>query len=130
MAQAIFGGRALTTELKKLAAQVHTISDDGTQLTRAEVLADLIWKMALGWTEKIETRDADGNRKIREEYHPPVAWAMQYVFERTEGKAAPMVMEEQTGMRAAEKVRELAKQRINSLSKSVLRPPVPLPKKK
>lgn len=126
----IFGGRALTTELKKLAAQVHTVADDGTQMTRAEVLADLIWKMALGYVEKIETRDADGNRKIHEEYHPPVAWAMQYVFERTEGKAPQAVQEENAGMKAADKVRELSRQRLNSIAKVASGiPPVPLRKK-
>jgi hypothetical protein len=55
---------------------------------------------------------------------------MQYIVERREGKVAPAVQEENVGMKAADKVRELAKSRINALAKAVNRPPVPLPKKK
>lgn len=126
-APGILGSRALTTELRKLGAEVVTVSDDGTQLTREEVLADLIWKQALGWTEKIVERDKDGNRSERELRHNPVAWAQQYLFERMEGKAPQALVEEGTGIKASEKVRDLARQRINTLSKIASGPPLPKP---
>ena len=113
------GGRALTNELKKLAGHVVNVLPDGTQVTRAEALAELIWKYALGWVE--ETRDEHGNRRKVE--HPPVAWAMQYVFERSEGKAPVANAEASTGMRAADRVRELARDRINSMAAVAAGPP-------
>jgi len=123
-APGILGGKALTDELRKLAMQVHTVLDDGTPVTRAQTLAELIWKLALGWVET--TRDDDGNRK--EIAHPPVAWAMQYVFERTEGKAAIAQSESVDRISATDKVRDLAKARINKLAAVTVGPPkIPRP---
>lgn len=111
-APGIVGGKALTDELRKLSSEVHTISDDGSPITRAQILAGLIWRMAIGWEETTITED--GNRKTVR--HPPVPWAMQYVFERTEGKAAIAVQDDVIKISAAEKVRELSKARLNKLA--------------
>lgn len=119
-----FGTRALTGELKKLAGEVHTITDDGTPVTREQALANLIWKQALGWEEL--TRDEMGTAK--KVWHPPVAWAQQYLFERMEGKAPQAVSEDMGGMKAADKVRELSKERLNKLAKIAVGPPK-IPKK-
>lgn len=116
--------RALTGELKKLAAEVHTITDDGTPVTREQALANMIWRQALGWVEVI--RDDEGNRK--EIQHPPVAWCQQFLFERVEGKAPIAIVDETGGIKAADKVRQLAKDRINSLSKAKVGPPKHKPK--
>lgn len=113
------GTRALTGELKKLAGQMHTLTPDGTPVTREQALAELIWKQALGWEEL--TRDAEGNAKRVQ--HPPVAWAQQYLFERMEGKAPQATTEDTGGMKAADKVRELAKDRINKLAHIAAGPP-------
>src|SRR5690348_11146241 len=111
MARAL-GGKALTSELRKLASQVHDVLPDGTQVTREEMLAELIWKQALGWSET--TQDEEGNdKKI---VHKPVAWAQQYIFERLEGKAIPVQPDNEGGIKAADKVRDLAKQRLNALA--------------
>lgn len=110
---AIKRGVALTAELKKLASQVHTIRDDGTQITREEALAEHIWNLALGWIER--TRDENGT--LQEIKHPPVAWAAQYLFERCEGKAQVASLPVETGLRASEKVRALARERLNAFVK-------------
>jgi hypothetical protein len=114
-----YGTRALTSELKKLASEVHTITNDGTPVTREQALADMIWKLALGWTEV--QRDEEGNAK--KVIHPPVAWAMQYLFERIEGKAPQAITEDGGGIKAADRVRELAKDRINGLARVAAGPP-------
>lgn len=116
--------RVLTGELKKLASEVHTIADDGTQITREEALAAMIWRQALGWKEV--TRTDEGNRK--EVIHPPVAWCQQFLFERMEGKAPIATVDETGGIKAADKVRELAKARINSLAVAKVGPPKHKPK--
>lgn len=125
------GSRALTSELRKLAQESHTVTTDGTPLTREQVLADLIWKQALGWVEVIEERDDSGTMRRKEIVHPPVAWCQQFLFERMEGKA-PIAQGDSTGgVRAADKVRDLARQRINLLAKTAAGPPkrpAPTPK--
>ncbi len=106
-------GAALTTELRKLAQEIHTVDDAGAPITKEQALAALIWKQALGWVE--EVRDDKG--AVKRTLHPPVAWAQSMLFERIEGKA--QVTQEQTGARisAKETVSELAKQRLNALAR-------------
>lgn len=118
------GTRALTGELKKLAAEAHTITDDGTPITREQALAEMIWRQALGWIEVI--RDDEGNRK--EIPHPPVAWCQQFLFERMEGKAPIATVDETGGIKAADKVRQLSKDRINKLAAATSGPPKHKPK--
>lgn len=111
--------RALTSALKKIAAEVMSIEDDGSPITRHDALARLMWNKALGWTE-ILVDDHGTQKKVS---HPPESWAMQYIFERLEGKAAPMVQEREAGVSAADKVRELSKDRLNKIAVAVAGPP-------
>ena len=118
------GAKALTEELRKMSFQAVTILDDGTPVTRAEKLAELIWKYALGWTESV--RDEEG--RIVQKVHAPVAWAMQYMFERLEGKAPIAIQDEQAGIKAVDKVRQLSVDRVNKLVKTKAGPPPFKPK--
>lgn len=120
MAVPRIGGKTLTLELRKLGAEVHTILDDGTQVTKDEALAEFMWKKALGYTEKF--KDDDGNNRIR--VHEPAAWAMQYIWERREGKSPAALPDEGGGMKASAKVRELAKGRLNALAAKAVKPVV------
>lgn len=110
--------RALTRHLNELGREVHTVNDAGDPITREEALARRLWDMALGWEE--QTRDDEGNLKTVK--HPPVAWAMQYVYDRKEGRTAPTVLEDEGRVRAADKVRELAKDRVNQLASAAAGP--------
>lgn len=110
-------GKALTTFLRSMAIEEITV--EGKTITREERLAQLIWQQALGHAE--ETRDDEGNIKLVE--HKPAAWAQQFLWERIEGKA-PVAAAEPTGnLRALDKIRELAKERINSVAKTRSGPP-------
>lgn len=124
-APGILGGKALTAELRKLAVEAIDVSPDGTPVTREQILSLLIWNQALGWTETWWETDSSGNRIKREVKHKPVPWAQQYLFERMEGKAAQAMPEENGGVKAADKVRQLAKDRINSLARITAGPPMP-----
>jgi hypothetical protein len=124
-APGILGGKALTAELRKLAVEAIDVAPDGTPITREQILADLIWKQALGWTETWWETDSIGNRVKREMKHKPVPWAQQYLFERMEGRAAQATPEDVGGVKAAEKVRQLAKDRINNLARITAGPPMP-----
>lgn len=110
-----FNNSALTKELRARATVVHTITDDGTPITREQALTEWIWKQALGWVEVI--RDDHGNRK--EIRHEPVGRWAEFVFERLEGKAAPASASDTTErVSAADKVRELSRERLNKLAAS------------
>lgn len=107
-------GRMLTNHLRTLAGEAHTVTNSGDPLTREQVLADLIWKQALGWTEEFR----DDNGTLIKKVHPPVAWAQQYLFERIEGRAPVSIPENEGGLKAADKVSDLAKQRVNQRAKA------------
>lgn len=117
------GSKALSHELRKLASTAHTITDDGTLISKEEALAEIVWNLALGWTEKITGSDAI----TREVKHPPVGWAIQYIYERLEGRAPQAVPDEHVGMKAVDKVRSLARDRLNELVKAGA-PPTHVPK--
>lgn len=122
-------GRALTLELRKLANEAHTMTDDGTPVTREQVLAQMIWRQALGWEEL--TRDENGNAVKKT--HLPVAWCQQFLFERMEGKVPIATADLVTGPRAADRVRTLAKDRLNRIAEVVSAPtakPAPVHKPK
>src|SRR6266516_4622347 len=114
-APGIFSKRAVNKHLHEVGARVHEeLNDSGDSQTKDEALAELLWKMALGYTE--EVRDDDGT--LRKVVHGPVAWAMQYIVERKEGKAVQAISEEDGRIKAADKVRELARDRMNKLAVS------------
>ena len=81
----------------------------------------MIWRQALGWDEV--TVDEDGNRRTVK--HPPVAWCQQFLYERVEGKAPLAVQDETVRISAAEKVRDLSKQRLNKLAAVSAMPAMP-----
>ena len=107
----ILSKRALTAELRKLAAEIHSIDEDGNPITNEQKLAHALWNEALGWTE--ELKDEKGN--LKENYHPPAAWAQQFIYERLEGKVAPATVEDGSRVTAAETVRKLAVAQLNKL---------------
>lgn len=119
-----FSSRALTTELRKLADEAVTVTDDGTPVTRAQQLAKILWDLALGGEKKI--RDEFGNLKTV--HQPPVAWAGQFMWERLEGKAQVAQNDNTDGVRAADKVAALAKERLNKMATTVAGPPIHKPK--
>lgn len=119
------GTKALTEAMRKLSAEAITITDSGDPVTRAQQLADLVWKFALGWTER---RVNPNSGRMEEVFHPPVAWAIQWITERLEGKAPIAPQEDNVGIKAADKVRQLSVDRINKLAKVGAKPPSYKPK--
>lgn len=104
--------RALTKHLQKLGQEAHTVDNEGTPVTREEALAQLLWNMALGYTEKVLDNEGHWQQVI----HKPVSWAMQYVYDRREGKVPQAIGEDEGRIKASDKVRELAKSRLNALA--------------
>ncbi len=108
----------LTKHLSALAAEIETSDADGNLITRAEMLAMVVWKKALGWTDPAKTQ---GDVVITKEViHKPESWAIQLIYERIEGKAPQAISDEKGRLTAAEKVGELVRAKLNAEAESVL----------
>jgi|GEM_PF-1944449 len=123
MATARASKRNVTRHLRELASEAETILDDGTVLTKAEVLARLLWKHALGFTEV----HYDKNKVPEEIYHPPVQWAIDLVYSRLEGRIPQQIVDESSAITAADRVSELAAERINNAAEAAVAVPKPSP---
>jgi hypothetical protein len=109
------GDRELTEALRRLGTAPYSGGEvpDGEAKTQAEALAKLVWMFALGYTAECE--DEEG--RLVSKYTPPQKWAIDLVFKRIEGKeAAAEPTSKSRKMSAADKIAELAQQRINSLA--------------
>lgn len=110
MASPRYSGKELTKFLRQLAMEAEGFSPSGDVMTKAEKLAQILWKKALGSKEMVSTEAG-----MREVTNAPEAWAIQMIYERLEGKVGPTAVEEGGKVTAAEKVSELARDRINSV---------------
>lgn len=104
-------GAILTKFLRILSQDIETVNEDGDLVTKAQALADMVWKYALGWTEQ----DPDDPEKTLK--HKPMWQAVQLLYDRIEGKVQPAAPEE-TGKTLPEKVAELSKSRINAAAEA------------
>lgn len=106
----MYGTKDLSNHLRAMAAEAHDMTADGQVLTRGEALALLLWKKALGYTER---KVNDDGIEV-EVHHEPAAWAQQLIFDRLEGRTPTAIPEDETRVKAADTVSELAKARINA----------------
>ena len=107
-------GKLLSSFIRTIAEEkTESISDPdagGKIVTKAEALARLIWKRALGWTEfRVE---GDGAKDI---VHPPDKYLMALLFDRMEGRAPAAVDEGDEKLSVSERVSEQGKKRINDV---------------
>ncbi len=107
-----YTGKELTRFLRALAMEAESLADDGTVVTKAHSLAQLLWRKALGYKAVEKTRHG-----VAEEVdHPPESWAIQLIYDRLEGKVAPVTTEEGGRLTTSERVSDLAKTRLNNLA--------------
>ena len=111
----------LTKHLSALAAEYETTNDKGDPITRAELLALVVWKKALGWTDP--ARMQGDIVLVKEVIHKPESWAIQLIYERIEGKAPQAITDEKGRLTAAEKVGELARSKLNAEANASLAVP-------
>ena len=102
-------GAILSKYLRMLAMDIETIDDTGDPVTKAEVLAQLVWKHALGFTEM------DPKIEGVQLYHPPATWAVDLLYNRIEGKIPLAVVEDQ-GRSLTDKVTDLGQAKVNELA--------------
>ena len=108
-----YNTKRLSSHLRELAAEAETILDDGTCLTKGEVLARLLWSKAIGSKETKLTDE--GKEEVI--VHPPERWAAELVFDRLEGRVPQAITEDESRVKVAERVSDLNKNRLNSMTK-------------
>ena len=105
-------GQLLSSFLRSISEEETEFlkGDDGEDkmATKAEHLARLMWKMALGYKEEIEL--VEGKKEIH--YYPPDRAMMSLLFDRIEGKAQPMA-DPKSKQSIPDKVTEQGVNRIN-----------------
>jgi len=110
MSSTAHAGQLLSKFLKEIAneeTELLTIDGEDRMTTKAEALARLMWRMALGYEE--ETIASNGQRSRIA--HAPDKKMMALLFDRIEGRAT-ILSETQKGQTVADKVSEQGKQRI------------------
>lgn len=111
MAVARYNTRELTKYLRELAVEAESMDDSGDVITRAKALALLIWKKALGYRGTVVT--SAGSKEVD---HAPEAWAMQLIYDRLEGRVAQAATEEAGKQKAADRVSDLSRSRLNAMA--------------
>lgn len=120
-----FHSREMTNHLLRLAAEAYDVTEADGAISRGQALAMLLWDKALGHIK--ETVSDEGKRTSVT--HAPENWAIQLIYDRMEGKAPQAVPDDAARVTATDKVRELAKNRLNTLvteAPVVTLPPIPI----
>jgi len=86
-------------------------------ISKAEALARLIWKRALGYIEEKVEDDGTKTKII----HAPDRIMMAMIFDRMEGRAPLMNPDKKSGRTIADKVSEQGKKRSNKIADSSLK---------
>lgn len=114
---------ARTRAGKLLSSYIRLIAEEETEFvkdpenvedkmaTKAEALARLIWKRALGYTEKKINADGTSTEYI----HAPDKGCMSLIFDRMEGKAPAALDEGDEKLTVAERISEQGRKRVNKV---------------
>ncbi len=113
--------RILTKFINRVAAEETEVFQENSEdcprmVTKAEALSRLMWKMALGYTEK-SIKDVGGKKFEDEIVHPPNAGMIALLYDRMEGRVPLASEPEHAGRSVSEKVTEQSRNRINAAGK-------------
>ena len=113
-------GQLLSQFIRDIALEetefVKDTDGEDRMASKAEALARLMWKKALGYIEEKVNDDGSKERII----HPPDRTMMAMIFDRMEGRA-PLVNPDKKDRRTiADKVSEQGAKRINKIADSSL----------
>ncbi len=104
-------GRLLSSYLRKIAQEETEFvagPDGDIMVSKAEALARLMFKLALGWKEDdVKT----GKKKV----HNPSAGMIALIWDRIEGRSVPLVGDGGQGRTLPNKVSEESKNRLNRM---------------
>lgn len=105
-------GRLLSHFIKEIATEevafVDRDSGEDLLITKAEAVARIIWRDALGWTEV-----PDSGKPI---VHKPDKSMIHLIFDRIEGKVGSSEDYKKKDTKIYDKISDVAQKRINKLS--------------
>ena len=105
-------GPMLSRFLRMVAQDIEDTDQNLDPITKAEALARLVWKYALGWIEY----DPDDPSKVVM-VHKPDWRAVALLYDRIEGKVIAAVPDDKN-LTLPEKISELAKANANAIAES------------
>lgn len=120
----VIAGKLLSKFIREIANELHddpiirAKGEDAAIVTKAEVLARYVWKSALGYVEEVDTYKDGVKTGIRPEIHKPERWAINMVWDRSEGRAGaadPKGGSDKASL--ADKVSGLGAKRVNTIAK-------------
>ena len=107
----IRAGQLLSSHLRKIAQEETEFvagPDGDVMVSKAEALARLMFKLALGWEEK----DVKTNKT---KIHNPSAGMIALIWDRIEGRSVPLASGDKQGRTLPKKVSEESKNRLNRM---------------
>ncbi len=106
------GGQLLSQYLRKISEEVTECiteaNGDSRMVSKAEALAYMIWKDALGHKQQVRGKD----NVMVETIIAPVRAAQNIIFDRTEGRVPNISVEGADKLTAADKISEQGLERI------------------
>jgi hypothetical protein len=96
------------------------VDREAVTVTKAEALARIMWKEALGWVERIDIIDKESGKVlgVKEKLHPPDKTYVTMLYDRMEGRV-PTVEVKPTDSKpsVADRVSKEGTKRLNSIAK-------------
>ncbi len=112
-------GRLLSDYLRRIAQEqtefVKGPDGDDTMVSKAEALARLMFKLALGWDEVV-SKKSNGNIIEITKKHNPSMGMIALIWDRIEGRSVPLAGDDKQGRTLPKKISEENKRRMNELA--------------
>ena len=108
-------GQLLSSYLRRIAQEETEFvegPDGDIMVSKAEALARLMFKLALGWEEEIENIKT-GAKIIK--MHNPSAGIIALIWDRIEGRSVPLAGDDRQSRALPKKVSEESKNRLNRM---------------
>ena len=124
----VIAGKLLSKFIREIASEecddpvIKAKGEEAVMVTKAEAMARYLWKVALGYEETVDVCDKQGKKTgIRPEVHKPDKWAINLIWDRTEGRAGAADLKGGSDKASLhEKVSEQGKKRLAQIAKSSL----------
>ena len=109
--------KEIADEQTEMLKREDTNEDEDRMATKAEALARVVWKYALGFNEQIIKKNKDGVEIKATVPHAPNTVYIGMILDRTEGRAPLMADGKDGKLSIPDRVSQEGKNRINSIVK-------------
>lgn len=124
----IVAGKLLSKFIREIASEIHddpvvkAKGEDAVMVTKAEAIARLMWKAALGYEETEDVYKNGIKTGIRPVIHKPDKTFIGMIWDRMEGRAAMIDAKSGSDKASlADKVSEQGKKRLSQIANSSLK---------